>query len=99
VPHLRPVHALRLHPRPGVLRPPSGLQGEVSPGGEGARQRGGQPPLRGQRGQGTCSNGQSNFGARRYKESDVLRLRSLSVLVNILHLVPGATAQEAAEIL
>lgn len=38
VPHLRPLHALRLHPCAGLLRPPSGLPCSLPPGGQGARQ-------------------------------------------------------------
>ena len=38
VPHVRPLHTLRVHPRPGLLRSPGRLPRSLPPGGQGARQ-------------------------------------------------------------
>ena len=49
VPHVRPLHPQRLHPRARLLRPPRRIPRALPPRRKRTRQRRGQPPLRQQR--------------------------------------------------
>ena len=74
VPHVRALHALRVHPGARVLRAPGRVPRALPPGGEGARLGRGQPPVRLQRGPHAHRHGARHHGARRHQEGHVLRL-------------------------
>lgn len=77
VPHVRALHALRVHPRARLLRAPGGLPRALPPGGEGARLGRGQPPVRLQRGPHARRHGARHHRARRHQEGHVLRLTAV----------------------
>lgn len=74
VPHVRALHALRVHPRARLLRAPGGLPRALPPGGEGARLRRGLAPVRLQRGPHARRHGPRHHRPRRHQEGHVLRL-------------------------
>lgn len=74
VPHVRALHALRVHPGARVLRAPGGVPRALPPGGEGARLGRGQPPVGLQRGPHAHRHGARHHRARRHQEGHVLRL-------------------------
>lgn len=74
VPHVRALHALRVHPRARLLRAPRRLPRALPPRGEGARLGRGQPPVRLQRGPHARRHGARHHRARRHQEGHVFRL-------------------------
>ena len=75
LPHVRPLHQVRLHSGPGLLRPPGRFPRQVPPGREGARLRRRLAPLGRLRGPRARSHGPGRHRSHEHPRRHVLRLR------------------------